>query len=85
MTFDRLFKTAILIVLSALLYLAWGMKNTGRYVYNPRVDKAQDILLDIQTGRMFYLNVGNEVHDAISVEEDPLRGAMSSYWAFGQK
>jgi hypothetical protein len=80
MTLDRFFKPALLVLLSATLYLAWGMKDNGRYVYEKRPDGAQDILLDTRTGRLFYL-YGGERYPA-SVEVNPINGETTNHWAW---
>jgi hypothetical protein len=50
---EKLFKLALLLVVAASLWIAWGVRDYGRYVYVRRADTPQDVLLDTRTGRIF--------------------------------
>ena len=60
MIFDRAFNLVLLAVLITVLYIAWGLRDNGRYVYQARTNRAQDVLVDTRTGRLYYLNIGNQ-------------------------
>lgn len=86
--FDKLFKIFLAVVLLIGLRLAWGARegaNNGRYVYQFRADRSQDVLLDTRTGRLFYLNILNGPEHGqtpVSLEENPLTGEQSNHWAW---
>jgi len=85
MTFERFFKSTVIAVLLAFLCLVWGFRDKGRYVYERRADRAQDILLDSRTGHLFYLNVNSGEgwrREPVSLEENPLTGEQTSHWAW---
>lgn len=67
MTVDRLFRAALLAVLLAFLYIAWGMKENGRYIYHPQTgNEGFRIVMDSRTGTVFLLDPANrafiEIH-----------------------
>lgn len=63
---DRLFKAALLTVLLAFLYIAWLMKDNGRYVYHPENEHSvSQMVIDSRTGAVFFFIIGKgtiEVH-----------------------
>ena len=58
MTLDRLFRLALLALLSTLLLLGWTLRENGRYVYHPKTENAREgMLIDSRTGIMFLINL----------------------------
>jgi len=91
MTFDKLFKTFVVVVLTISVWMAWDFRQTGingRYVYQFRADRAQDVLFDTQTGHLFYINVADfeKVSNTtpVTVEENPFTGQLISHWAWSK-
>lgn len=53
---DRIFKPALLLILLVFLYVAWLMKDNGRYVYHPETDHGlSQLIVDSRTGTIFFL------------------------------
>jgi hypothetical protein len=80
---DRLFKSALLMVLLAFLYIAWGMKDNGRYVYHPetgheRVRGFSRIVIDSRTGTLFAFDIEQNSF----LEFHPQTGETAQHWTW---
>lgn len=57
MTFDRLFKLALLTVLLGFLWIGWTVRQNGRYVYHPQTEYDSAHMIDSRTGAVFELDL----------------------------
>jgi hypothetical protein len=70
MTFDRFFKVSLLAILLGFLFVAWTMRENGRYIYHPGTEQGTSwIVIDSRTGVVFMF--GTEV-----AELDPRTGKL---------
>jgi hypothetical protein len=84
-TFDKLFRIALLTVLLAFLYIAWGMKDNGRYVYHPetgheKVRAFSRIVIDSRTGTLFTWSLEQNLF----LEFHPQTGETAAHWTWSK-
>lgn len=56
MTFDRIFKTALLTLLLILVWIGWTLGENGRYVYHPKTEHEGARVIDTRTGVVFEMD-----------------------------
>ena len=78
--FERLFKLGVLVILLAVLAVAWGMRDNGRYI---SLLPSHAAILDTRTGTIYDMSEGavSPIENAFSVEKHPQTGILIVHYA----
>ena len=75
MSFDRLFKLALLAVLLGFLWVGWATRENGRYIYHPETEYGAPQIVDTRTGAVFMFSLSGDRSDAYAfIEVHPQTG-----------